>query len=128
MKILIVEDDSSVRRMVCKMLIYEGYEVLEAENGLKAIKLLRDQSDIELVITDIVMPEKEGLETIQDIKEYNSMIKIIAMSGGGKIDAESYLNLAKHLGADATLGKPFYKKDLLDVVLATQNQTVSSAG
>ncbi|MDZ7723187.1 MAG: response regulator [candidate division KSB1 bacterium] len=127
MQVLIVEDDASIRRMIRKMLDREGYHVLEAVNGYYALKMLQKHSGIGLVITDIVMPEKEGLETIQEIKEMNPLTRIIAISGGGKIDAENYLVLARHLGADATLSKPFHKDDLL-CILNDTGQVPASAG
>ena len=127
MQILIVEDDASIRRMIMQMLNREGHHVLEAMNGYYALKILRKHSEIGLVITDIVMPEKEGLETIQEIKEMKPLTKIIAISGGGKIDADNYLVLARHLGADATLSKPFHKNDLLRIINET-GQVPASTG
>ena len=127
MQILIVEDDAGIRRMIMQMLDRDGYQVLEAVNGYYALKILKKHSGIDIVITDIVMPEKEGLETIQEIKEMNSRTKIIAMSGGGKIDADNYLVLARHLGADATLSKPFHKNDLLRIINET-GQVPASTG
>lgn len=116
MKILVIDDEASIREMVSKMLSDEKYEIFLASNGNEGIKIIKEESDINLVITDIIMPEKEGIETIFDLKRYYSDIKIIAISGGGRIGAESYLYTAKELGADLVLQKPFIQQDLLDAV------------
>jgi len=116
MKILVIDDESGIREMIFKMLSSEGYELLSATNGIQGIKIIKDEQDINLVITDIIMPEKEGIETIFELKHSFPEIKIIAISGGGRIGAESYLYTAKELGADLTLRKPFVKQDLVDAV------------
>ncbi len=102
--------------MVCKMLSAEGYEVVSAVNGREGIELMRNKSNIDLVITDLFMPEKEGLETIRELKRDFSTIKILAISGGGRDKAQDFLMTAAILGADLTLGKPFVKQELLDAV------------
>ncbi len=116
MRILVIEDDAEVREMVCKILNREGYDVLEAGNGKEAFKLLNIEPKLDLVITDIIMPEKEGIETIIELKRDYPHIKILAISGGGKGSAQNYLTIAKKSGADLTLSKPFIKKELLDAV------------
>ena len=113
MRVLVIDDDAEVRDVVRKMLIVEGYDVLAAINGREGIELLRNESNIELVITDLLMPEQEGLETIRELKRDFSAIKILAISGGGKLFTPDYLHSAKLLGADLTLSKPFDKKELL---------------
>src|SRR5450759_5206128 len=110
--ILIVEDDKSIREMLKLSLLRNNYTVLEAENGKDAIvhfkPLLTD-----LVVTDLIMPEEDGLKVIIKLKEIKPSIKIIAISGGGKVGPGSYLNLAKVLGADAIYSKPFSVNDLI---------------
>jgi CheY-like chemotaxis protein len=110
--ILIVEDDKSIREMLKLSLLRNNYTVLEAENGKDAIvhfkSLLTD-----LVVTDLIMPEEDGLKVIIKLKELKPSIKIIAISGGGKVGPASYLNLAKALGADAIYTKPFSINDLV---------------
>ncbi len=110
--ILIVEDDKSIREMLKLSLLRNNYTVLEAENGKDAIvhfkSLLTD-----LVVTDLIMPEEDGLKVIIKLKELKPSIKIIAISGGGKAGPASYLNLAKALGADAIYTKPFSINDLV---------------
>ena len=115
-RILIIEDDDQLRAMVRTMLEAAGYnDIEEAANGNIGIKLFRKRP-FDLVLTDIVMPDKEGIETIMEIKKDFPAIKIIAMSGGGKIGADSYLVMAGHLGADKTMAKPFLQAEIINAV------------
>jgi YesN/AraC family two-component response regulator len=97
------------------MLENEGYEVMDAANGEEGLKLIRDQS-ADLIITDLIMPQKEGLETIRGLKRDFPNVKIIAISGGGRIGPEEYLNLARKLGANYTFAKPVEHKELIKAV------------
>lgn len=110
--ILLVEDDKELREMLKMSLIRSGFTVLEAENGKEAIThfkpLLTD-----LVVTDLIMPEEDGLKVIIKLRELKPSIRIIAISGGGKVGPGSYLNLAKALGADAIFSKPFSINELI---------------
>jgi CheY-like chemotaxis protein len=92
-----------------------GYEVAEAPDGTQGIRLYRQQP-CDLVITDIIMPEKEGLETIRELRRDFPDVKILAISGGGRIRPDEYLPLAKKFGAHRTLAKPFEQKELLEAV------------
>ena len=115
-RILIMDDDNQFRGMLRIMLENAGYkDIVEAENGHIGMKLIR-KDHFDLVITDIIMPDKEGIETIMEIRKDFPAIKIIAMSGGGKIGADSYLVMAGHLGAGRTLAKPFKQSELVDAV------------
>jgi len=114
-KILIIDDDPDVLTMLREMLEREGYEVVAANDGEKGVKCYRDNST-DLIITDIIMPEKEGIETILDLRKEFPDIKIIAISGGGRINATDHLKLAKHIGAQYTFSKPFERKELLRAV------------
>jgi DNA-binding response OmpR family regulator len=116
MRILVIEDDPEIRTMICRMLSSEKYDIKEAANGRDALFLLHEQNDFDLAITDILMPEKEGLETILELKRHHRHIRILAMSGGGLGSAQDYLIMAKELGADGTLKKPFIKDELLGAV------------
>jgi DNA-binding response OmpR family regulator len=116
MRILVIEDDSEVRDMVCKMLSDKSFDVVAAINGREGMELISKASNIDLVITDLIMPEKEGLETIRELKRDFSPIKILAISGGGKGKAQDYLTAATIMGADSTLGKPFVKQELIEAV------------
>ncbi|MCK5068174.1 MAG: response regulator [Bacteroidales bacterium] len=114
-RILIIDDDHHILLMIKKMLERAGFEIELASNGNEGLELFkRIQAD--LVITDIIMPEKEGLETIREMKRLRSDLKIIAMSGGGKISADNYLNTAKIFGASKVLEKPFSQKTMISTV------------
>jgi CheY-like chemotaxis protein len=110
--VLIVEDEKELREMIKISLIRRKYTVLEAENGKEAIIHFKP-SITDLVVTDLIMPEEDGLKVIMKLREIKPSIKIIAISGGGKAGPGSYLNLAKALGADAIYSKPFSINDLI---------------
>jgi len=116
MKILVIEDDPLVLEYVGKILTLAGYEVLRAENGKAGLEVLAAEPGIMIVVTDLIMPEKEGIETIVDVKKMYPAIKILAISGGGKIGPELYLKWADAFGADAFLQKPFARNDLIKIV------------
>jgi DNA-binding response OmpR family regulator len=110
--ILIVEDEKDIREMLKISLIRRKFTVMEASSGKEAIIHFKP-SIIDLVITDLIMPEEDGLKVIMKLRELKPSIKIIAISGGGKAGPGSYLNLAKALGAHAVYSKPFSIKKLL---------------
>lgn len=113
--ILVVDDDAQVREMLRQMLEDAGFEVTEAPDGKVAVSLYR-KSPSDLVITDLIMPEQEGLETIQSLKGEFPDVKIIAMSGGGRLGPESYLKMAGAFGALHTFAKPVRRKELLEKI------------
>lgn len=119
-KILIVDDIasivSSLRDILAEAL--DECEFFGAENGVQALMVMEDV-DIDLLITDIVMPEKEGLETISEVREKFPEMKIIAMTGGGKMGKINFLHLAKMLGASYVFNKPFNPKEMVEAVQAT---------
>ena len=119
--ILIIDDDDQIRRVLRKTLERDGYDVADAPNGKEGIRLYRE-NPADLVITDIIMPEKEGIETIMDLRREFPEVKIIAMSGGGRIGPEDYLNMAKGLGAQRTLTKPLERDELLKMVMELINE------
>jgi DNA-binding response OmpR family regulator len=110
--VLIVEDDRELREMLKVALIRHKYTVLEAVDGKDAIIHFKP-SMTDLVVTDIIMPDEDGLKVIMKLREIKPSLKIIAISGGGKAGPASYLNLAKALGADAIYSKPFPVSDLI---------------
>lgn len=114
-RILLIEDDTALRRMLYYDLIAAGYAVAEAVHGADGLMQLR-QNPVDLVITDMLMPEMDGVETIQQLRRSFPDIKIMAISGGGLASPDHYLRIAKKLGADKTLKKPFTFPELLDVV------------
>ncbi len=111
-RILVIDDDSQIREMLCQMLQNEGYDVIVAANGKEALQCQRE-TPADLIITDLIMPEKEGIETIRDLKKESPDIRIIAMSGGGVVGPEAYLKIARSLGAQKTFVKPIERKKLL---------------
>ncbi|MBK7132704.1 MAG: response regulator [Bacteroidales bacterium] len=113
--ILIVEDDKELREMLKVSLIRHKYSVLEATDGKDAISHFKP-SIIDLVVTDLIMPEEDGLKVIMKLRELKPQLKIIAISGGGKAGPGSYLKLAKALGADAVFSKPFSINDLVSKI------------
>jgi DNA-binding response OmpR family regulator len=113
--ILIIDDDAHFRAMLRQMLSRAGYEVKEAPNGKQGMRLYRTEP-VDLVITDLIMPEKEGIETITDLRREFPGVKIIAVSGGGKIGPEDYLSGAKLLGAQRILAKPVEKDEMLEAI------------
>ena len=113
--ILIVEDEKELREMLKISLTRRKYTVFEAENGKEAIMSFRP-SITDMIITDLIMPDEDGLKVIMKIREIKPSIKIIAISGGGKAGPGSYLNMAKALGANAIFSKPFSVNDLLSKI------------
>ena len=105
-KLLLVDDHEELRDLQAEYLEQAGHEVIKASNGLEAIILLQHES-FDLVITDVVMPRKQGMEVILYVHENCSETPIIAVSGGGRVGAEDYLSIARTMGAQATLLKPF---------------------
>jgi CheY-like chemotaxis protein len=114
-RILIIDDEDQPRRMLQQVLIRVGYDVVEARDGNEGLQLFRT-SPTDLIITDILMPEKEGLETIIDLRREFPAVKIIAISGGGRTGNLNFLEVAKRLGAQRTLQKPFELQEMIAAV------------
>lgn len=114
-KVLLVDDDDSVRKMLKIMLTRAGYEVEAVADGSIAWeKYLTWPADI--VIMDLIMPVQEGVETIRQFRRNGSRAKILAVSGGGRMDARDLLAMAELLGADKALTKPFTQEALLSAL------------
>lgn len=109
--ILVIEDDDLIRSLIHRALTKAGYEVTVAANGRKGLAAFRD-APADLVVTDIIMPDTEGLEVIIELKRRAPALKIIAMSGGGAAWNSDYLRMAEKLGASRILHKPFSPSDL----------------
>lgn len=125
-RILVVEDDTALLRRLVAGLTNAGYTADFALDGRAAMrKFEADPPD--LVLTDIIMPEREGIETMMAMKAARPDIKVLAMSGGGRIGAEEFLTLAQALGADGCLSKPFRLEDLVRLVGATLDKGASPA-
>ena len=114
-RIIIIDDDAQFRKMLQQMLERAGYEVAAAADGRQGEQLYRQQPAA-LVITDIFMPEKEGIETIKDLKHEFPDVKIIAISGGGRNNGMRYLKHAERFGAERILEKPFERQELLQAI------------
>jgi CheY-like chemotaxis protein len=113
--ILLVDDDDQFRSMVAEVLSRASYEVQQARNGNEAT-VMYSNHQTDLVITDLMMPEKEGLETIREIRHLNPDVRIIAMSGGGRNGFEDYLKVAKVFGARVVIDKPFTHQEILGAI------------
>jgi CheY-like chemotaxis protein len=114
-KVLVIDDDILVRRTISRILQHGGYEVTLAEDGAKGVAKFRSERP-DLVITDIIMPEQEGIETIIQLLRDNPAARIIAVSGGGRLGSMDFLTVANKLGAAAILRKPFEPAELLGCV------------
>lgn len=120
--ILVIDDEVSIRELLFAILTPAGHRIFLAEHGAAGLALC-GQHPMDLIITDIVMPDTDGLEVIARIKEHTPGAKIIAMSGGGMVSPHDYLQLAESMGAEATLPKPFSRADLTAAVNALLGPT-----
>jgi DNA-binding response OmpR family regulator len=118
-RILVVDDEEQVRDMLQEMLQSTGHEVLVASNGDAALAMLRE-SACDLVIADIFMPGKTGLDTIKEVHQEHPDVKIVALSGGGGFDRFDVLEMAPESGATITMKKPI---DLEELVMIIRNLT-----
>jgi len=114
-RVLLVDDEDAIREMLDLLLQRRGFQVVQARDGNEALRFYREQ-EFDLVITDLIMPEKEGIETILEMRAMKRPIRIIAISGGGRVDQSMHLHLAKSVGADRVVSKPFLPADFLKIV------------
>ncbi len=105
MKILVIDDDVQIREILRMWLEKSGYEVLEASDGKKGVEI-QEKNPVDILICDLIMPGQEGIETITQFRKCFPEVGIMAISGGGQIDADSYLPMAKTLGAWKVYKKP----------------------
>lgn len=127
--ILVIDDDAQILHLCQALLEREGYTVVAAETAEAGIAACRSQS-VDLVLTDIIMPDKDGFETIGEVRSEFPDIQIVAMSGGGRLGPGDYLPLAMKLGAGDVLAKPFTREELLTTVaslLPAEDETAESA-
>jgi len=125
-RILIIDDEPQIRSMLRLMLERVGYEVAEAPDGIEGIRRYRE-NPADLIITDLIMPNKDGIGMIIDLKKEFPKVKIIAMSGGGVNRPEGYLDGAKKLGATRTLTKPIDRDEMLKAVKQTLKDPAAPA-
>lgn len=114
-RILVIDDEEQICEMLHKKLESVGYEVEDAANGKDGIKLHKE-NPFDLIISDIFMPEKEGLETIRELRKEYPELKIIAITGGYSSGPEELLNVARMLGANYTFPKPFKLKEVVETI------------
>ena len=114
-RVLVIDDEPLVRHFLRQCLQIAKHEVIEAADGAEALAEF-DRRPTDLVITDIVMPNVEGLETVVALRRRSPLLPIIAISGGGRVDGRHYLRFAERLGADRVLKKPFVGKDIVRAV------------
>ena len=121
MKILVIDDDQLVRFALSRLLRSQGHEVSVAVDGARGLdQVERDPPDI--VITDIIMPEQEGFETIVKLRRSRPALKIVAISGGYRVGNRDVLSMARALGADEVIAKPFDPDDLMTKLTALHAQ------
>jgi DNA-binding response OmpR family regulator len=113
--ILVIEDDREVRDFLVEVLTRAGHAVTAAANGRDGVAKFREEP-AQVVITDIIMPEKDGIETILDLRREHPQLKVIAISGGGRSTPENYLHSARLLGADRAFRKPFRNEEILAAI------------
>ena len=111
-RVLIIDDEALARLVVSAAAKGMGYEVVEAADGAEGIRKFQETSDFELVITDIVMPNADGLEVIASLRELSADVKIIAHTASDSGDEKGWLELAKERGATAVLNAPFTRRDI----------------
>jgi len=111
-RILVIDDEQLARFTIREILEAAGHEVVEAKNGAQGLAFQKAQP-CDLVITDIIMPEKEGIETIIEMRRDFPKLPIIGISGGGRTRNMDFLKIAKQYGANVVLAKPFSEEDLL---------------
>jgi len=122
--ILLIDDDDLSRGAVQKMLERAGYIVSSTGDGRDALEQYRS-NPTSLVITDLIMPEIDGLEVIQELRRINPSVRVLAISGGGRVEAEEYLSVARKFGAVEVLPKPFTGQELKKAVEAALGETAA---
>lgn len=123
--ILLVDDDDLSRGAVHKMLERAGYDVFSTGDGQGALERYRG-TPTDLVITDLLMPDIDGLEIIQRLRQMNPSVRVLAISGGGRVAAEEYLSVARRFGAVEVLPKPFTGQELKQAVEAALGESAAS--
>ncbi len=114
--VLVIDDENGVREVISESLKVCGYQVMQAENGRAALALIGQGRKPDVVITDLIMPEQDGMETILSIRQKFPDVRLVAISGGGRRNSVDFLMLAEDLGADIALPKPLDMDELERVV------------
>jgi CheY-like chemotaxis protein len=113
--LLVIDDDELFLEMLHQILQRAGHRVRTAGNGTRCLELIESER-VDVLITDIFMPEADGIETIRRVRQHSPALKIVAISGGGSQGTSALLRAARMFGADETLGKPFHRAELLAAV------------
>ncbi len=121
-KILLVDDEESIRKLVLTVFEDSEYTFVEASNGAEALNVM-DVQAFDLIITDIIMPDCDGIELVMTVRKKTPEIKVIVMSAGGRVRADHYLNLAEKLGASRVFEKPFNTVELRETVAELLGET-----
>ncbi len=125
MHILVIEDHDGVAEVIEKVLLHDGHRVLRARDGEEGVSVF-NRHRFDLVITDILMPVQEGIETIRILLEQQPDLKVIAVSGGGQWHGTEFLTEARATGAIATLEKPFRPRELLELLRQVEQKAESA--
>lgn len=114
-RILVIDDDQQIRELIREILERASHTVFEADNGVAGLQRMSEET-VDVVVTDIIMPDKDGLETITELRKSYPEVRIIAISGGGRRVNRDYLPTAQAFGADRVLYKPFRPQDVMDAI------------
>ncbi len=114
-RVLILDDEEAMREVIRMVLEEDGHEVAEASNGVQGLEMFRERPS-DVVVTDLIMPQKDGIETIRDLRREFPSVKIVALSGRGGIQINANLARAKQVGADMTILKPCEPAEIRDAV------------
>jgi CheY-like chemotaxis protein len=114
-RILVIDDDQQIRELIREILERASHSVFEADNGVAGLQKMAEET-VDIVVTDIIMPDKDGLETITELRKSYPEVRIIAISGGGRRVNRDYLPTAQAFGADLVLYKPFRPQDVMDAI------------
>ena len=114
-RILVIDDDQQIRELIREILERASHTVFEADNGVAGLQKMAEET-VDIVVTDIIMPDKDGLETITELRKSYPEVRIIAISGGGRRVNRDYLPTAQAFGADLVLYKPFRPQDVMDAI------------
>ncbi len=126
MQVLVIDDDVAVRQTIALLLEDAGIDVTQAADGKEGLRAFQ-RSRPDLIVTDIIMPEKEGIQTITDIRKQDARVPIIAISGGGRIGNTDFLEIASKLGATVTLAKPFDPEILVALIRKLGSEAAAPA-